>query len=129
MIHAELGFSGAVRGTAEYSGDYSAPVGGGNRQFCIVIRLPTDATLYFVYLFLYFYPTCFGLSYAHHQGYLKLFYIQPFGSCSYIQPFGSCSYIQPFGLCSFTVKPSRQTSPQTHEDEQHKHCMNQMVVY
>jgi len=27
------------------------------------------------------------------------------------------------------VKPPRQTSPQTHADEQHKHHMNQMVVY
>jgi hypothetical protein len=30
--------------------------------------------------------------------------------------------------CS-TVKPPRQTSPQAHADEQHKHHMNQMVVY
>jgi hypothetical protein len=44
----------------------------------IVIRLPTDATIYFV---------------------------------------------------TNTVKPSRQTSPQAHADEQHKHHMNQMVVY
>jgi len=28
-----------------------------------------------------------------------------------------------------TVKPPRQTSPQAHADEQHKHCMNQMAVY
>ena len=28
-----------------------------------------------------------------------------------------------------TVKPQRQTSPQAHADEQHKHHMNQMVVY
>ena len=28
----------------------------------IAIRLPTDATVYFVYLFPLFYPTCFGLS-------------------------------------------------------------------
>jgi len=28
-----------------------------------------------------------------------------------------------------TVKPPRQTSPQAHADEQHKHHMNQMVVY
>jgi hypothetical protein len=28
-----------------------------------------------------------------------------------------------------TVKPSRQTSPQAHADEQHKHHMNQMAVY
>jgi len=28
-----------------------------------------------------------------------------------------------------TVKPSRQTRPQAHADEQHKHCMTQMVVY
>jgi len=27
------------------------------------------------------------------------------------------------------VKPPRQTSPQAHADEQHKHHMNQMVVY
>ena len=31
--------------------------------------------------------------------------------------------------CTNTVKPSRQTNPQAHADEQHKHCMNQMVVY
>ena len=30
---------------------------------------------------------------------------------------------------SSTVKPPRQTSPQAHADEQHKHQMNQMVVY
>ena len=34
MISAELGVSDAVRGTAEYSGDYSVAVGRGNRQFC-----------------------------------------------------------------------------------------------
>jgi len=28
-----------------------------------------------------------------------------------------------------TVKPPRQTSPQAHADEQHKHHMNQIVVY
>ena len=28
-----------------------------------------------------------------------------------------------------TVKPPRQTSPQAHADKQHKHHMNQMVVY
>ena len=28
-----------------------------------------------------------------------------------------------------TVKPPRQTYPQAHADEQHKHHMNQMVVY
>ena len=27
------------------------------------------------------------------------------------------------------MKPSQQTSPQVHADEQHKHHMNQMVVY
>jgi len=34
MISAELGVSGAVRETAEYSGDYSAAVGRSKREFC-----------------------------------------------------------------------------------------------
>jgi len=36
---------------------------------------------------------------------------------------------QSTGTLYNTVKPQRQTSPQAHADEQHKHCMNQMVVY
>jgi hypothetical protein len=45
------------------------------------MRLPPDATLYFMYLFPFFF-LIFTL-HVHHQGYVKLFsYIKPFGSCS-----------------------------------------------
>ena len=52
----------------------------------------------------------------------------------YIQPFGSCGvYVAhlrvPVDWFVVVVSPARQTSPQAHADEQHKHHMNQMVVY
>jgi len=85
---------------------------------CIVIRLPTDATLYFVYLFSYFTLHVLG---SHKP------IIRGVSSCFLYTTvwFMQC-------LCcssAFVVKPSQQTSPQAHPDEQHKHCMNQMVVY
>ena len=70
----------------------------------IAIRLPTDATVYFVYLFSLFLPYMFR---------------------ALISPSSGLSQAVFFS----TVKPSRQTSPQAHADEQHKHRMNQMVVY
>ena len=84
----------------------------------IAIRLPTDATVYFVYLF----PS-FTL---HVSGSHKPI-IRGVSSCFLYTTvwFMQC-------LCcssAFVVKPSQQTSPQAHPDEQHKHCMNQMVVY
>jgi hypothetical protein len=49
----------------------------------IVIRLPTDATLYFVYLFPLFLPYMFRALISPSSGvYEAVFYIQPFGSCS-----------------------------------------------
>jgi len=55
----------------------------------------------------------------------------------YTQPFGSCGvYVAPlrvpvdwFVVMVSLYWLSRQTSPQAHTEEQHKHCMNQMVVY
>ena len=46
------------------------------------IRLPTDATLYFVYLFPLFLPYMFRALISPSSGVSQaVFYIQPFGSC------------------------------------------------
>jgi len=50
----------------------------------------------------------------------------------YIQPFGSCGVFVAHlrvPVDWFVMVLSRQTSPQAHADEHHKHHMNQMVVY
>jgi len=48
----------------------------------IAIRLPTDATVYFVYLFPLFLPYTFGALISPSSGASQaVFYIQPFGSC------------------------------------------------
>ena len=79
------------------------------------------------------------------------FYIQPFGSCGvYVAHMrvpvdwfvvvvslywcrgGSPVLVSlrvPVDCFIVVVSPPRQTSPQAHADERHKHHMNQMVVY
>jgi len=48
----------------------------------IAIRLPTDATVYFVYLFPLFLPYMFRALISPSSGVPQaVFYIQPFGSC------------------------------------------------
>ena len=48
----------------------------------IAIRLPTDATVYFVYLFPLFLPYMFRALISPSSGVSQaVFYIQPFGSC------------------------------------------------
>jgi hypothetical protein len=60
-----------------------------NYEFCTYYSEITNWCNFLFYIFISLfsnlYPTCFGLSQAHHQGYLKLFsyiLVQPFGSCS-----------------------------------------------
>ena len=97
----------------------------------IAIRLPTDATVYFVEnLFSLFLPYMFRTLISPSSGVSQaVFYIQPFGSC------GVYVAHLPVPVDGFVVVVSlywspRQTSPQAHADEQHKkHHMNQMVVY
>ena len=120
---------------------------------CIAIRLPTDSTVYFVYLFPLFLPYMFRALISPSSGASQavFLYIQPFGSCgvyvahlrmhvdwfvvlvslprqtspqAHAEPL-----IQENHHGTSTVKPPRQTSPQAHADEQHKHHMNQMDVY
>ena len=113
------------------------------------IRLPTDATVYFVYLFPLFLPYMFRALISPSSGVSQaVFYVQPFGSCGvYVAHLrvpvdwfavvvslywcrdGSPVLVQEKHHGTSTVKPRRQTSPQAHADEQHKHHMNQMVVY
>ena len=90
----------------------------------IAIRLPTDATLCFVYLFP-FLPYMFRALISPSSGVSQaVFYIQPSGSCSvYV------AHLRVPVDWFVVVNPPRQTSPQAHTDEQHKHCMNKMVVY
>ena len=89
----------------------------------IAIRLPTDATVYFVYLFPLYLPYVFRALISPSSGVSQaVFYIQPFGSC------GVAHLRVPVDWFVVVVSP-RQTSPQVHADEQHKHHMNQMVVY
>ena len=48
----------------------------------IAIRLPTDATVHFVYLFPLFLPYMFRALISPSSGVSQaVFYIQPFGSC------------------------------------------------
>ena len=92
--------------------------------FYVAIRLPTDATLNFVYLFP-FLPYMFRALISPSSGVSRaVFYVQPFGSyCVYV------AHLRvPVDWIVVVVSP-RQTSPQAHADEQHKHCMNQMAVY
>ena len=126
--------------------------------------------LFILCIYFLFYPTCFGLSWVHHQGYPKLFFlytaiwfmqclccssacacglvcrggftvhkpiIRGVSSCFFIYStiwFMQCLCCSSACACGlvcrdgFTVQ-TRQTSPQAHADEQHKHCMDQMVVY
>jgi len=91
----------------------------------MVIRLPTDAALSFVYLFLLFLPYMFRALISPSSGVSQAVFL-------YIQPFGTCGvYVAHLRVPVdwFVVVVSRQTSPQAHADEQHKHRMNQMVVY
>jgi len=105
------------------------------------IRLPTDATVYFVYLFPLFLPYMFRALISPSSGVSQaVFYIQPFGSCSVyvahlrvpvdwfvvvVSPYW-CRDDSP-ALVALRVPVD--CSPQAHADEQHKHHMNQMVVY
>jgi len=79
-------------------------------MICVIIRLPTDATLCFVYLFLYF---TLHVSGSHKS------IITGVSSCFlYIEPFGSCSvYVAHLRVPVdwFVVMVSL--------------CMNQMVIY
>jgi len=84
-----------------------------------------DATLYFVYLFP-FLPYMFWALISPSSGVSQaVFYIQPFGSRSvYV------AHLRvPVDWFVVVVSLVSQTSPQAHTDEQHKHYMNQMVVY
>ena len=87
-----------------------------------------DATVYFVYLFP-FLPYMFRALISPSSGVTQaVFYIQQFGSCSvyvaHLRVLVDCVDC----VCLWTGKLPRQISPQAHADEQHKHCMNQMVV-
>jgi len=66
--------------------------------------------LFFLCTYFLFYPICFGLSWAHHQGYPKLFFIY--------NHLVHAVFMLLICVCL-----------QAHADEQHKHHMNQMVVY
>jgi len=59
-----------------------------------------------------------------------VFYIQPFGSCVvYVAHLHVPADWSVMVVSLKPPKPPQQTSPQAHADEQHKHCMNQMVVH
>jgi hypothetical protein len=99
-------------------------------QEVIAIRLPTDTTVYFVYLFPLFLPYMFRALISPSSGVSQAVFL-------YVQPFGSCNVyvahllvpVDWFVVMVSLYWLSRQTSPQAHAEEQHKHCMNQMVVY
>ena len=98
--------------------------------FHIAIRLPTDATVYFVHLFPLFLPYMFRALISPSSGVSQaVFYIQPFGSCSvYVAHLRVL--VDWFVVVVFQSTSTRSPrSPQAHADEQHKHCMNQIVVY
>jgi len=117
-----------------------------NLQVRIAIRLPTDTTVYFVYLFPLFLPYMFrdlispssGVSqavfiYNHlvHLVFMLLICVCLWTGLSWCF---RCTgevvvLLQENHHGTSTLKPPRQTSPQAHADEQHKHQMNQMVVY
>jgi hypothetical protein len=98
----------------------------------ITLRLPTDATLCFMYLF----PFSLLIFTLHVSGSHKPI-IRGISGCILIHyrlvHVVYCSFACARGLvCGggfSAVKPPPQTRPLAHANEQHKYYMNQMVVY
>jgi len=98
-------------------------------QLIIAIRLPTDATLYFVYLFPFLPYMFWALISPSSEVSQAAFIYNHLVHAVFMLLVCVCLWTDLSWWFHCTVKPPRQISPQAYTDEQHKHCMNQMVVY